>query len=300
MLEPTAHASILAAVEPPTMTQNLVGLGIVGLVTALAFAAAVVARRFAPLPTPTRADGPRAATALGIGFLTGVWLIISVGVVAVVIFGEEAINAQATKVLLISGIGSIAAAVASVLVARRIGGVRLRLGLDLGGVPEAVFTGIGWAMIVVPAAAFVTLATAIVREVLNVPTDEVHPIIGEVLATDDTTRQLVLLASAVVVAPLAEEILVRGLLQTLLVTLFHKIAPGRSGIWIGIVLASLFFTVLHPPFSYPTIFALSMMFGYLYERSGNLWVPIIVHAIFNAVSIGIAFGYADQLAEAVR
>ena len=33
------------------------------------------------------------------------------------------------------------------------------------------------------------------------------------------------------------------------------------------------------------IFALSLCFGYMYERTGNLWVPMFMHAMFNGLSI---------------
>ena len=38
----------------------------------------------------------------------------------------------------------------------------------------------------------------------------------------------------------------------------------------------------------PPLFVLAVCFGYVYERTGKLWVPIVMHALFNAVSITIA------------
>jgi membrane protease YdiL (CAAX protease family) len=33
----------------------------------------------------------------------------------------------------------------------------------------------------------------------------------------------------------------------------------------------------------PLIFVLSLCLGYAYERTGNLWVPITIHALFNTI-----------------
>jgi membrane protease YdiL (CAAX protease family) len=45
------------------------------------------------------------------------------------------------------------------------------------------------------------------------------------------------------------------------------------------------FSILHEPWSVPLIFVLSLMLGYLYERTGTLWAPIAVHFVFNAVNV---------------
>ncbi len=36
-----------------------------------------------------------------------------------------------------------------------------------------------------------------------------------------------------------------------------------------------------------SIFVLSLFLGYLYEREGNLWAPIGLHAMFNAVTFAV-------------
>ncbi len=37
----------------------------------------------------------------------------------------------------------------------------------------------------------------------------------------------------------------------------------------------------------PTLFVLSLALGYVYERTGWLWAPILVHALFNATNIAV-------------
>ncbi|MFC7209472.1 CPBP family intramembrane glutamic endopeptidase [Natronoarchaeum sp. GCM10025321] len=80
-----------------------------------------------------------------------------------------------------------------------------------------------------------------------------------------------------------EELLFRGIIQSRFV--------NRSGVPLGIVLASLLFAVVHIPAyggldSLPTIvglFFISLVLGGLYEYTENLFVPIVVHGAFNAI-----------------
>lgn len=72
-------------------------------------------------------------------------------------------------------------------------------------------------------------------------------------------------------APVLEELVFRGLL--------YKAWEKRLG-WAGsMVLVSILFGLYHPLFW--AAFASSIVFACLYRRTGSLWAPIIVHAIFN-------------------
>lgn len=84
-------------------------------------------------------------------------------------------------------------------------------------------------------------------------------------------------ALALIVAPFAEEIFFRGIFQSM----FRKFF--RSA-WASILFTSVLFSLMH--FQYwhtlPALFALSIVLGYNYERSGRLWAPILIHLLFNA------------------
>lgn len=86
---------------------------------------------------------------------------------------------------------------------------------------------------------------------------------------------------AVIVVPIFEEILFRGLLQSMLTGFI-----GRP--WPAILIASFAFTSMHPWMHFPALFVLSIALGYAYERSGSLLRPIFIHTIFNATSITLA------------
>ena len=35
---------------------------------------------------------------------------------------------------------------------------------------------------------------------------------------------------------------------------------------------------------FASFLSLALFLGYLYERTGNLWVPILIHTLFNSIS----------------
>ena len=82
--------------------------------------------------------------------------------------------------------------------------------------------------------------------------------------------------SAAVLASLAEEAFFRGLMQS--------VARQLSGSpWVAIVATSALFAIAHGGqiASWPALFALSVVLGYNYERTGRLLPSIVVHSLFN-------------------
>ena len=98
------------------------------------------------------------------------------------------------------------------------------------------------------------------------------------------------IASAVVLAPLAEEFVYRGLLQ-----------QGLKAIGLGtgtaIVITSFLFAIVHWAaltdgsrlVGLTTLFILAVGWGMLYERTGRMAAPVLAHDIFNATNVLIAF-----------
>lgn len=54
--------------------------------------------------------------------------------------------------------------------------------------------------------------------------------------------------------------------------------------WAAIVLTSVVFAAIHPLWSAPPIFLLSVALGYAYERTNNLWTCVFMHSLFNSTS----------------
>jgi membrane protease YdiL (CAAX protease family) len=111
---------------------------------------------------------------------------------------------------------------------------------------------------------------------------QTHPFL-EILQSPTTTtfwRSMVIF-SAVVMAPFCEEIVFRGLLQSM-------IRKYTKSPWLSILVVSVLFAAIHCSAdikSVPALFALSLALGYNYERTGRLYSPIMIHMIFNAVMI---------------
>lgn len=91
-------------------------------------------------------------------------------------------------------------------------------------------------------------------------------------------RALIVIATIVIV-PVMEEVVFRGLIQTLLRSYIKKA-------WLSIIFASLIFIVFHADtLHWPALFMLSLCLGYSYEKSGSLLRPIFIHAMFNALNV---------------
>ena len=87
----------------------------------------------------------------------------------------------------------------------------------------------------------------------------------------------VLFLDLCVLAPISEEIFMRGLLQG---TVFKNT-------YIGLVTTSVFFAYLHGPYtisSFITYLGMGFAFGIRYKTSDNLWNSILLHALNNLVA----------------
>ena len=89
---------------------------------------------------------------------------------------------------------------------------------------------------------------------------------------------------AIVIAPLLEEMLFRGFVQTTIRSFINI----RNSAWPAIAASSVFFAIMHAdPAHWPALFVLGVCLGYSYEKSGSLFRPIFIHLLFNAASVTI-------------
>lgn len=99
-------------------------------------------------------------------------------------------------------------------------------------------------------------------------------------------RALVVLM-AVVIAPLAEEILFRGYL--------FRVAEQYAGTWPAMATTSLLFAAVHvhlPAFGGLVILAMAL--NILYRASGSLWAPIAAHSLFNALTLAASLAWPQS------
>lgn len=101
--------------------------------------------------------------------------------------------------------------------------------------------------------------------------------------------QILVFAVAVIIAPLLEEMMFRGLFQTVIRSLLESRYSGletRNRAWISVFISSGLFAMMHGNVPHwPALFLLGLSLGYAYEKSGSLFRPIFIHAFFNAATI---------------
>jgi membrane protease YdiL (CAAX protease family) len=83
---------------------------------------------------------------------------------------------------------------------------------------------------------------------------------------------------AICLAPVAEEILFRGLLYPM----FRQFGLGKTA-WVA---TSALFAAVHGRMAiFLSLFFLALLLVWLYEKTNNLLAPIIAHSTFNAISL---------------
>lgn len=91
-------------------------------------------------------------------------------------------------------------------------------------------------------------------------------------------EKLLLILLAIVMAPLAEEFIFRGYI--------FGVARQYIGRWPAILLNSLVFAFIHGHIpAFLGLCVLAIFLTLVYERTGSLWAPILLHAFFNTVTI---------------
>ena len=126
---------------------------------------------------------------------------------------------------------------------------------------------------------------------------ERHQELNLIIEYPELPLRILIVIVAVLVAPVLEEMLFRGLVQTTIRSLFesqHSMSGNsesnveHSGlrIWLAIVITSMFFALMHANAGHwPALFVLGVCMGYTYEKSGSLLRSIFIHALFNATTI---------------
>ena len=102
-----------------------------------------------------------------------------------------------------------------------------------------------------------------------------NPLLKSLLADPSPAAWGCLAASAVLFAPLGEELLFRGLL------LGSLRSAGLPAGW-AVAAAAGLFAALHPVQDWPPLFALGCVLGWARVRTGSLVPCVLAHALFNA------------------
>lgn len=108
-----------------------------------------------------------------------------------------------------------------------------------------------------------------------------HPTIKAINETNQPMLILMALWSgAFIIAPIAEEIFFRGMIQTIL----GNFLGSR---WRAVLFTSLAFGLIHfsQPYAIAALIFLAILIGYSYEKTGSILPPILIHALFNLKSL---------------
>lgn len=124
------------------------------------------------------------------------------------------------------------------------------------------------------------LVTSFNQILLNVFDLPVEPQITVVwiLAEQSLLARVGLILAIVILAPLCEELLFRGIILPLMAQLVNRT--------LAIVATSLLFALIHFHIaSFLPLFALAIFISIAYIYTRNIWTPIAMHACFNLISI---------------
>jgi membrane protease YdiL (CAAX protease family) len=223
-------------------------------------------------------------------------------------------------------IGAAVPAAAFLVLLAGDGLIRPHVGQQLGFSRRRFPRGLAFGVIGLLLAMPIVYAAMVVSEWIYRAVHYTHPsehdllrVMGE---TADPIVKYVIVAAAVLIAPLWEELLFRGHVQTLIRELLIRVTspppqpadaafaleqPGPGEVlsyaraatpvdgahplpsWIAIIVTSAMFAGVHAPWQMPAIFVLSLCLGFAYERTNNLWVCVTMHAAFNTLMTAYFF-----------
>jgi membrane protease YdiL (CAAX protease family) len=132
---------------------------------------------------------------------------------------------------------------------------------------------------------------------------EPHDALESITQYSQLSVRILIVVVAVAAAPVVEELVFRGMLQTMIRsylaarrsplaaqgTGYEEGAAERSGAWPAIIISSALFASIHAiPAHWPALFVLGVCLGYSYEKSGSLLRPFFIHSFFNAITVTVA------------
>lgn len=187
------------------------------------------------------------------------------------------------------------------------------LGIWGPGKLRAVGFGVLLYVGIMPWLIVVEALSATVQKQLLHEKNQMHPVLKQLESIHSPEQILSLVVMICIIAPIAEELFFRGLLQTVIIGTIAKLRRGDANAenvrvgerLTGILVAAGIFAAVHLSVTkdawswLPALFLLGVALGYAYERTGRLWADITIHALFNAFAVTlVVFGHVGAPAGA--
>jgi uncharacterized protein len=190
-----------------------------------------------------------------------------------IVLGEGELTVLGSIVLLVAA--QVGMLLVSWLLVFRPGALSGLPSLPGANAASAVLSGIGWGILATIGAGLVGSAIVYLLQLVGI---EAEPQAAE-QALALIEPWLAVLA-IVVLAPIAEEVFFRGVVFNALLR-----EGGRRWAYIG---SSALFAVIHlDPVAMLPLFLLGLALSWVYQRSGNLLAPIVMHATVNGIAVAI-------------
>jgi len=268
----SADAGVAVPAEPAALELTTVGLGI-AVVASLAAAAVVGGRLRRGLPAVEPRPHPPAD-----------WSGADVAVVALAYVGILAaagtmVTADASlRLQLLADIAvKTAATLAGIGLLRAAGASWPALGVVRGRWPDDVRLAlVALALVVAP---LLGIAAALDR---IVPYE--HPVVAFLRTHRDPVAVALVVVAAIVVAPIAEEFFFRRALQG---WLERRLPDGDGAAAIGLQAAAFAAAHLGHGLAAVPLFLFGIVLGTIMRATGSLVPCVVLHALFNAVSVGL-------------
>jgi membrane protease YdiL (CAAX protease family) len=194
---------------------------------------------------------------------------------------------QAKRVLLTQAMGQLPIVLYMLWRVSAVPGGPWRVGL----IPSKPRRDLGWGLLGFVVSVPLVMGTIQTAVIVGQWFGQEPPAIGHEMLrlmsdSDSLPASVLLMCSAVIVAPVLEEAIFRGLFQSVMAEVL-----GVSMRWPIVGVSAMVFSLIHVGAAnwqtLPGLFVLGVVLAWLYERSGSLWPGIVAHMGFNALNIAI-------------
>ncbi len=115
-----------------------------------------------------------------------------------------------------------------------------------------------------------------------------QPLLQFLVEHADLRDRLLLILSATVIAPISEELIFRGYI--------FGVLRRYAGRWWAMVISASVFAAIHAHIpSLAGLFVLAVALTLVYEGAGSLWASILMHALFNGITVIFTLAWPDSL-----